>query len=66
MMNFEEIESKKEPHQTNKIRKIDIFGSFVRGEERKEYLSKLLGRKIDLVRKQAIREELIQKIYQMR
>ncbi|MCD6222100.1 MAG: hypothetical protein J7K12_00230 [Thermoplasmata archaeon] len=46
--------------------KICIFGSFVRGEERKEYLSKLLGRRVDLMRKQAIREELIQKIYQMR
>ncbi len=90
MMNLEEIERilaehKEELYQKYKIKKIGIFGSFVRGEQSKEsdvdimvefeeipglikfieieeYLSKLLGRKVDLVRKPAIRKELKDKI----
>ena len=89
-MNLEEIERilaehKEELYQKYKIKKIGIFGSFVRGEQSKEsdvdimvefeeipglikfieieeYLSKLLGRKVDLVRKPAIRKELKDKI----
>ena len=68
-------------YEKYKIKKIGIFGSFVRGEnnrksdidilvefeevpglikfiEIEDYLSKLLGRKVDLVRKKAIRKEL--------
>jgi uncharacterized protein len=63
------------------ISRIGIFGSFVRGEQRKrsdvdllvefeevpgllrfvhieQYLGRLLGRKVDLVRKEALRPEL--------
>ncbi len=86
MMNLEEIEKilnehKEELRRKYKIKEIGIFGSFVRGENKKEsdvdilvefeevpglikfieieeYLSKLLGRKVDLVRKPSIREEL--------
>ena len=85
-MNLEEIEKilnehKEELRRKYKIKEIGIFGSFVRGENKKEsdvdilvefeevpglikfieieeYLSKLLGRKVDLVRKPSIREEL--------
>jgi len=72
---------KEELYEKYKIKKIGIFGSFVRGEnnrksdidilvefeevpglikfiEIEDYLSKLLGRKVDLVRKKAIRKEL--------
>ena len=90
MMNLDEIEKilaehKKELYKKYKIKEIGIFGSFVRGENKKEsdidivvefeevpglikfieieeYLSKLLGRKVDLVRKPAIRKELKDKI----
>jgi len=90
MMDIKEIEEiiskhKKELYEKYKIKEIGIFGSFVRGENKKEsdvdivvefeevpglikfieieeYLSKLLGRKVDLVRKPAIREELKDKI----
>lgn len=86
MMNLKEIERilaehKEELYRKYKIKEIGIFGSFVRGEGKKEsdvdilvefeevpglikfieieeYLSKLLGRKVDLVRKPAIRKEL--------
>ena len=89
-MKLEEIEKmlaehKDELYKKYKIKEIGIFGSFVRGESKKEsdvdiivefeevpglikfieieeYLSKLLGRKVDLVRKPAIRKELKNKI----
>jgi len=67
------------------IKRIGVFGSFVRGEQRKrsdvdilvefeqvpgllrfvqieEHLRRLLGRKVDLVRKEALRPELKDRI----
>ncbi|OYT59522.1 nucleotidyltransferase [Thermoplasmatales archaeon ex4484_30] len=89
-MDIEKIEEmlakhKKELYEKYKIKKIGVFGSFVRREDREEsdidilvefeetpglikfieieeYLSKILGRKVDLVRKPAIRKELRNKI----
>jgi hypothetical protein len=72
---------KKELRERYKVKEIGIFGSYVRGEEKKtsdvdllvefeeipdllefihleQYLERLLNRKVDLVRKSAIRPEL--------
>ena len=74
-------EHKKEICEKYKVREIGIFGSFVRGEQRKssdvdilvefeetpdvfqlidleDYLQELLKKKVDVVRKRAIRPEL--------
>ncbi|MEA2054005.1 MAG: nucleotidyltransferase family protein [Candidatus Thermoplasmatota archaeon] len=76
---------KKELYERYKIKKMGIFGSYVRGEQKRrsdvdilvefeevpgllkfieieEYLSKILGRTVDLVRKPAVREELRDRI----
>jgi len=78
-------EHKKELYEKYTIKRIGVFGSFVRGENKKEsdidilvefeevpgllrfieieeYLSRILGRKVDLVRKPAIRKELKDRI----
>lgn len=90
MKKLEEIQKlltahKEELRKRYDIEKIGIFGSFVRGEQKKtsdldiivdfkevpdllkvieleRYLEELLGVKIDLVRKQAVREELKERI----
>lgn len=81
--NIEEIlkQHKKELSEKYKVKEIGIFGSYVRGEQKKRsdidilveyeavpdlfkflelerYLEGLLGLKVDLVRKKALREEL--------
>jgi hypothetical protein len=76
---------KKEVCRRYRVRELGIFGSFVRGEQKKrsdidilvsfsglpdifkymeleDYLRKLLGKKVDLVRKEAIRPELRKRI----
>lgn len=86
MRSLEEIESILSAHKDRlgkkyKTKEIAIFGSFVRGEQKKasdidilvefydvpdllklieceNYLEKILGIKVDLVRKEAIRKEL--------
>jgi len=86
MKNFEEIKHilqrhKEELRAKYKIKEIGIFGSYVRGQQKKrsdvdilvefeevpgllkfidleDYLSGLLGVKVDLVRKNSIRKEL--------
>ncbi len=86
MKSFEEIKHilqrhKEELRAKYKIKEIGIFGSYVRGQQKKrsdvdilvefeevpgllkfieleDYLSGLLGVKVDLVRKKSIREEL--------
>jgi len=78
-------EHKAEVVQKYRVRKIGIFGSYVRGEQNKrsdidilvsfsgipdvfqymeleDYLRSLLHRKVDLVRKEAIRPELKKRI----
>ena len=78
-------EHKAEVVQKYRVRKIGIFGSYVRGEQNKrsdidilvsfsgipdvfqymeleDYLRSLLRRKVDLVRKEAIRPELKKRI----
>lgn len=78
-------EHKEELQKKYKIKKVGIFGSFVRGEQKKasdldilvdfkevpdllkfieleRYLEGLLGINIDLVRKQAVRKELRERI----
>lgn len=78
-------EHKAEVVQKYRVREIGIFGSFVRGEQKKrsdvdilvsfsgmpdvfrymeleEYLGKLLRKKVDLVRKEAIRPELKKRV----
>ena len=90
MMDIGEIERilaehKKELYEKYTIKRIGVFGSFVRGENKREsdidilvefeevpgllkfieieeYLSRILGRKVDLVRKPAIRKELKDRI----
>lgn len=90
MKKLEEIQKvlaahKEELRKKYNVKKVGIFGSFVRGEQRKasdldilvdfkdtpdllkfieleRYLEELLGVKIDLVRKQAVREELKERI----
>jgi uncharacterized protein len=79
-------EHKKEVCRKYRVSKIGIFGSHVRGEQKKrsdidilvtfsgipdvfkymeleDYLRKLLGKKVDLVRKDAIRPELKKRIF---
>ena len=81
--NIEEIlkQHKKQLSEKYKVKEIGIFGSYVRGEQKKRsdidmlvkfeevpdlfrflelerYLEGLLGLKVDLVRKKALREEL--------
>ena len=86
MSNLEEIKTILEKHKQELIEKynlkeIAIFGSFIRGEQKRksdidilvefnevpdifllidleDYLRKLLNKKVDLVRKEAIRAEL--------
>ena len=86
----EEVKSILEDHKSEvmqkyRVREIGIFGSFVRGEQKRgsdvdilvtfagipdvfrymeleDYLRKLLGKKVDLVRKEAIRPELKKRI----
>jgi predicted nucleotidyltransferase len=78
-------EHKEEVSRKYKVNEIGIFGSFVRGDQRKrsdidilvafseipdvfkymeleDYLRKLLRKKVDLVRKEAIRPELRERI----
>lgn len=78
-------EHKAEVVQKYRVREIGIFGSFVRGEQKRrsdvdilvtfagkldvfryieleDYLRKLLRKKVDLVRKEAIRPELKKRI----
>ncbi|MEW6587471.1 MAG: nucleotidyltransferase family protein [Nitrospirota bacterium] len=78
-------EHKAEVVQKYRVREIGIFGSFVRGEQKRrsdvdilvtfsgipdvfrymeleDYLGKLLRKKVDLVRKEAIRPELKKRI----
>ena len=79
------IDCKKELEQQFKVKKISIFGSYVRGEQKKisdidilvdfnepvsllefikleNYLSDLLGVKVDLIPKKGIRPELKKQI----
>ena len=86
MKSLEEInqilkENKEDMYRRYKVKEIGVFGSFVRGEQKKrsdldvlvefeevpgllkfieleEYLTKILGKKVDLVRRRAIRQEL--------
>ena len=86
MKSLEEInqilkDNKEELYRRYKVKEIGVFGSFVRGEQKKrsdldvlvefeevpgllkfieleEYLTKILGKKVDLVRRRAIRQEL--------
>jgi len=90
MKSLEEIKDilrahKPELAERYKVREIGIFGSYVRGKQRKrsdvdilvefevvpgllkfieleDYLSRLLGMRVDLVRKKSIREELRERI----
>ena len=78
-------EKKEEIKKRFKVREISVFGSFIRGEEKKRsdvdilvefeeipdlfeflelemYLERILKVKVDMVRKQALRKELKQKI----
>ena len=86
MKSLEEInqilkENKEDMYRRYEVKEIGVFGSFVRGEQKKrsdldvlvefeevpgllkfieleEYLTKILGKKVDLVRRRAIRQEL--------
>jgi len=90
MKKLEEIKSilaehRKELRQKYKVKRIGVFGSFVRGEQRKrsdidllvefeetpslfefmdleEYLSKILGLKVDLVTKDALKPKIGEQI----
>jgi predicted nucleotidyltransferase len=92
MKSLEEIKSILQQHKEElrakyKVKEIGVFGSYVRGQQRKQsdidilvefevvpgllkfieledYLSELLGVKVDLVRKSSIREELRDTILQ--
>jgi predicted nucleotidyltransferase len=92
MKRLEEIKSILQQHKEElrakyKVKEIGVFGSYVRGQQRKQsdidilvefevvpgllkfieledYLSELLGVKVDLVRKSSIREELRDTILQ--
>ncbi len=92
MTSLEEIKTILQQHKEElrakyKVKEIGVFGSYVRGQQRKQsdidilvefevvpgllkfieledYLSELLGVKVDLVRKSSIREELRDTILQ--
>jgi predicted nucleotidyltransferase len=92
MKRLEEIKSILQQHKEElrakyKVKEIGVFGSYVRGQQKKQsdidilvefevvpgllkfieledYLSELLGVKVDLVRKSSIREELRDTILQ--
>jgi predicted nucleotidyltransferase len=92
MKRLEEIKSILQQHKEElrakyKVKEIGVFGSYVRGQQKKQsdidilvefevvpgllkfieledYLSELLGVKVDLVRKSSIREELRDRILQ--
>jgi len=92
MKSLEEIKTILQQHKEElrakyKVKEIGVFGSYVRGQQRKQsdidilvefevvpgllkfieledYLSELLGVKVDLVRKSSIREELWDTILQ--
>jgi predicted nucleotidyltransferase len=92
MKSLEEIKTILQQHKEElrakyKVKEIGVFGSYVRGQQRKQsdidilvefevvpgllkfieledYLSELLGVKVDLVRKSSIREELRDTILQ--
>jgi hypothetical protein len=92
MKSLEEIKTILQQHKEElrakyKVREIGVFGSYVRGQQKKQsdidilvefevvpgllkfieledYLSELLGIKVDLVRKSSIREELRDTILQ--
>jgi predicted nucleotidyltransferase len=92
MKRLEEIKTILQQHKEElrakyKVREIGVFGSYVRGQQKKrsdidilvefevvpgllkfieleDYLSQLLGIKVDLVRKSSIREELRDTILQ--
>jgi predicted nucleotidyltransferase len=92
MKSLEEIKTILQQHKEElrakyKVREIGVFGSYVRGQQKKrsdidilvefevvpgllkfieleDYLSELLGIKVDLVRKSSIREELRDTILQ--
>jgi len=92
MKRLEEIKTILQQHKEElrakyKVREIGVFGSYVRGQQKKQsdidilvefevvpgllkfieledYLSELLGIKVDLVRKSSIREELRDTILQ--
>lgn len=90
MKSLEEIKTILQQHKEElrakyQVKEIGVFGSYVRGQQRKRsdvdilvefevvpgllkfielenYLSQLLGMKVDLVRKKSIREELRERI----
>ena len=63
MKTFDEIkkilaEHKEEFKEKYKVKEISIFGSYVKGEQKENYLSDIAGVKVDVVPKKSIRNEL--------